>query len=386
MGETIQTASSADHDELVAAVGEFARAELLEQDIAWDRDESSCASVLPHLSEMGLFGLRTAERFGGLGTPMRPYVHMIRELAYASPSVAVTISVHNMVCEVVERFASDVVREKVLPRLASGELSAFAISEPDAGSDPSAARTRAEPVEGGWRLSGTKLWVTNGLSGKWFAVLARTGDVGEDARPEFSMLLLDAEQAGVERQAITGKMGIRGSETAEMVLDGVFVPETHLLGGRGDGLRSALAALDGGRIGIAAQAAGIAEACLDLMARYAKQRHQFGRPIGEFQAVQWMIADSAADTAAARLLMERAADLREAGAQHTREAATAKLFASEAACRVADRAVQVHGGYGFVKECRVEQLYRDARITRIYEGTSEIQRFVIARETMRQVD
>jgi alkylation response protein AidB-like acyl-CoA dehydrogenase len=375
-------ALSDDHQLLVDAVRDYARGELITRDAEWDRTEASCCAELAQLYELGLMGLRVPESDGGLGCPMVPYAHIIRELSYASPSVAVTVGVHSMVCEAIRMFAPETVRDKILTNLATGgNLSAFAISEANSGSDPGAARTRAEKVDGGWRLTGTKMWVTNGESGRWFIVLARTSR-REDVR-DLSMLLMDAEQDGVSRRPIKGKMGIRGSETAELSLEDVFVPDEHLLGSPGQGLNIALSALDGGRIGIAAQAVGIAEACQDAMVTYSQEREQFKRPISEFQAIQWMIADSATEIAAARLLFEQAAELKEAGRPFTRESAMAKLYASEMANRVAYRAVQVHGGYGFVNEFRVEQLYRDARVTTIYEGTSEIQRYVIAREVLR---
>ena len=372
-----------DQEMLVSAVRDFARSELAERDRAWDRDESSCCTELDNAYDMGLMGLRVPEALGGLETPMLTYGHLIRELAYASPSAAVTISVHNMVAEIVKVFARPELRDALLPRLITpGNLAAFAISEPNAGSDPGSARTRAERAGDAWKLHGSKMWVTNGLTGRWFVVLARTGNTGTSR--DLSMVLLDAEQPGVKRTAIKGKMGIRGSETAEMSLEGALVPAEHLLGEAGWGLRIALTALDGGRIGIASQAAGIAAAALDLMVGYARQREQFGRPIADFQAIQWMLADSRAELSAAQLLIDRAATLKDAGRPFTREASMAKLYASETAGRVVDRAVQVHGGYGFVHEFRVEQLYRDARITRIYEGTSEIQRHVIARDLVRR--
>ena len=371
-----------DHRLLIDGVRDYARGELLPLDVQWDRQETSCCERLGQLHEMGLMGLRVPEEYGGLECPMLPYAHIVRELAYASPSVAVMVSVHSMVCEAIKMFTSDAIRARVLHELAAPDnLSAFAISEPDAGSDPSSATTRAEPVDGGWKLHGNKFWVTNGLTGHWFIVLVRTGNNGTSE--DFSMVLLDARQEGVERRPIHGKMGIRGSETAEMNLDGAFVPTENLLGELGDGLKIALSALDGGRIGIASQAVGIGQACLDLMVSYAKERKQFQRPIAEFQAIQWMIADSRTELDASQLLIDRAAAVKQSGAPFTQEASMAKLFASEAANRIAYRAVQVHGGAGYVNECRVEQLYRDARITTIYEGTSEIQRHVIAREALR---
>lgn len=368
---------SEDHRLLVDVVRDFARAELTPRDIEWDRSETSCCSQLDQLYEMGLMGLRVPEEHGGLDCPNLPYAHIIRELAYASPSVAVTIAVHSMVCEVVNEFACAEVKREILPRLAQpGNLSAFAISEPDAGSDPASARTRADQVDGGYLLNGTKMWVTNGITGRWFVVLARTG------AEEFSTLLLDAHSDGVERRMIHGKMGIRGSETAEMSLENVFVPDQHLLGEPGWGMRIALSALDGGRIGIACQAVGIAAACIDLMVSYAKQREQFGQLIAKFQAIQWMIADSQAELMASQQLIDQAAWLKDQGRPYTQAASMAKLYAAEAANRIAYRAVQVHGGYGYSNEFRVEQLYRDARITTLYEGTSEVQRIVIARNLL----
>lgn len=370
---------SEDHRLLVEAVRDFARAELTPRDVQWDRTETSCCTELPQLAEMGLLGLRVPEEFGGLDIPPVCYAHIIRELAYASPSVAVTIAVHSMVCEIVGQFAAEPVRGELLTQLARpGNLSAFAISEADAGSDPGSAKTRAESVTDGYRLNGTKMWVTNGLTGRWFAVLVRTGP------DELSMVMLDAQSPGVERRSIPGKMGIRGSETAEMSLEDVFVPRANLLGRPGWGLRIALTALDGGRIGIAAQALGIASACVDLMVDYARQRVQFRQPLASFQAIQWMIADSQVELLAAQQLTDRAAWLKQEGRPYTRAASMAKLYASEAANRIAYRAVQVHGGYGYVNEFRVEQLYRDARVTSIYEGTSEVQRIVIARELLQQ--
>ena len=375
------TTISDDHRMLIEGVRDYAHGELLERDRQWDRTETSCCELLDQFAEMGLLGLRVPEEDGGVACPMVPYAHIIRELAYASPSVAVTISVHSMVCEIIRMYAAERVRDQLLSQLATtGNLSAFAISEPDAGSDPSSVRTRAEKVAGGWRLNGPKMWVTNGVCGRWFVVLARTGKTGKSK--DLSMLLMDTQQDGVERTVIHGKMGIRGSETAEMGLDNVFVPEENLLGEQGDGMRIALSALDGGRIGIASQALGISQACLDQMVDYSKERIQFKQPICKFQAIQWMIADSATEIAAAQLLVDQAATLKQAQRPFTKEASMAKLFAGEAANRIAYRAVQVHGGSGYCNDFRVEQLYRDARVTTIYEGTSEIQRYVIARSLL----
>ncbi|MFH1748696.1 MAG: acyl-CoA dehydrogenase family protein [Planctomycetota bacterium] len=379
----MSTVISDDHRILIEGVRDYARGELLERDREWDRTETSCCTLLDQYTEMGLLGLRVPEQDGGLACPMVPYAHILRELAYASPSVAVTISVHSMVCEIIKMYAAEGVRDRLLTQLATtNNLSAFAISEPDAGSDPSSVRTRAEKVKGGYRLTGPKMWVTNGITGRWFVVLARTDKTG--THKDLSMFLMDANQEGVARTQIHGKMGIRGSETAEMGLDKVFVPEENLLGQHGDGMNIALSALDGGRIGIASQAVGISQACIDEMVSYSLERQQFKQPISNFQAIQWMIADSATELDASQLLIDRAAQLKEQGDVFTCEASMAKLYAAEAANRIAYRAVQVHGGSGYCNDFRVEQLYRDARITSIYEGTSEIQRLVIARQLLRQ--
>ena len=368
---------------MVDAVRDFARAELTQRDIEWDHHETSCCTELNPLYEMGLMGMRVPEEYGGLDLPTTCYAHIIRELAYASPSVAVTIAVHSMVCEVLNKFASDEVKAHILPALVEpGNLSAFAISEPDAGSDPGSAKTRAVHDGGVYRLNGAKMWVTNGITGRWFVVLARLNN--GDNSDSLSMFLMDAQQTGLQRSIIHGKMGIRGSETAEMSLEDVVVPERNLLGETGWGLRIALTALDGGRIGIASQAVGIAAACLDLMVNYAKERKQFNEAIARFQAIQWMLADSKTELTASQLLIDQAAWLKDEGRDYTQAASMAKLYAAETASRIADRGVQVHGGYGFSSEFRIEQLYRDARITRIYEGTSEIQRVVIARNLLRE--
>ncbi|NOT00316.1 MAG: acyl-CoA dehydrogenase [Phycisphaerales bacterium] len=373
--------STTDNDRMfIDAVRNFARGNLLDPDRRADADESSMLNVLPAVADMGLMHLVVPDEFGGLGASMRLYATLIEEISYASPSVAVTLSVHSMVGKVLVRYASDEMKRRLLPGWGRADsLAAFAISEADAGSDASSAKTAAVKVAGGYRVTGSKMWITNGRCGKWYLVLVRAKDRPSD-EGKLTALVIDGQSNGIERDDIHGKMGIRGSETVVLHLNDVFVPESNRLCAEGDGLKACLAALDEGRIGIAAQAAGIAAACLDEMTSYARQRMQFGKPIGHFQAVQNMIADSAVELESSRLLIQRAAALIDAGQKATRQAAMAKLYASEAANRIAYRAVQVHGGSGYIHECRVEQLYRDARITTIYEGTSEIQRHVIARE------
>ena len=378
----MSTTLTEDQEMMVEAAREYARGELLELDRSWDEDETSMATVLPQLAEMGFMNLVASEELGGLACSYRLYADILHEIAYASPSVAVGLSVHNMVGSILEQHAAEPKRTEWLSQWGKAEsFGAFSVSEAGAGSDPSACTTEAKRVDGGYRVSGEKMWITNGLAGRWFMTLVRTDS--QAGKAGLSAVLVDGNAQGLERDKIRGKMGIRGSETAVIHYDDVFVPESHLLGAEGEGLKVCLAALDGGRIGIGSQATGIAQACLDEMVSYATQREQFGRPIANFQAIQIMIADSATELSAARALIHTAADLVDAGRIDSAASAKAKLFASEAANRIAYWAIQVHGGTGYVKECRVEQLARDARVTTIYEGTSEIQRIVIARELLR---
>ncbi|HEY3243258.1 MAG TPA: acyl-CoA dehydrogenase family protein [Phycisphaerae bacterium] len=370
---------SNDEELLIETVRDFARHELLPLDRACDLHEISIAQALPRLAEMGLLNLCLPENVGGLACSLQTYARIIHEVSYASPSAAVTLSVHNMVGDILARHAPEPQRTHWLSRWGEADsLSAFAISEAGAGSDASSARTRAVPVEGGFRIAGEKMWITNGLSARWFLLLVQTDSAG--TKTGLTAVVVDGREPGVERTAIKGKMGIRGSETIVLHLSDVFVQQSYQIGAMGEGLKVCLSTLNEGRIGIAAQATGIAEACLDAMIAYARQRTQFGRPIAEFQAIQNMVADSAVELAAARELTRRAAALIDSGRHEPSGSSMAKLYATESAGRIADRAVQVHGGTGYVHECRVEQLYRDVRVTRIYEGTSEIQRLVIARE------
>jgi alkylation response protein AidB-like acyl-CoA dehydrogenase len=370
-----------DERTLVEAVRSFAASNLLALDRACDQDESSVCQALPGIAELGLLNLLLPPEVDGLGCSRMTYAAIIHELAAASPAAAVTVAVHNMVGEMLWEHGSVRIRRHLLPQWGRPEsLAAFAISEPDAGSDPSRSSTRALRQGDRWVLRGSKMWISNGLHGRWFVTLVQTRELGN--KEGMCMILVDGAQDGVERIPIHGKMGIRGSETVSLHFTDAAAALDHLVGEDGAGLKLALGSLDGGRIGIAAQSTGIAEACLREMISYARQRQQFGQPIGRFQAIQQMVADSAVELEASKALIARACQAAEAGRPHTAPAARAKLYASETASRVADRAVQVHGGAGYVRDCRVEQLYRDARVTRIYEGTSEIQRLVIARDLL----
>jgi len=377
------TDNFAGHDDplLVRAARDYSRAELLDRDRQWDKGNGSVADILPELAEMGLLGLMTPEDVGGLGCSYRTYAAILHEIAYASASAAVTVGVHNLVGLVVDRSASPDLRRKWLEGWCDpNNFAAFAISEANAGSDPGASLTKADRRGDGFVLNGEKMWITNGLSARWFVTLARTSP--DKGKSGLSLLMVDGNSDGLQRTPIHGKMGIRGSETAVIAFDDVKVPTENLLGTEGGGLSASLAALDGGRIGIAVQAVGIGRACLDEMIGYAREREQFGTKISGFQAIQEMIADTQVELAAAEQLIGYAAWAKDTDRHDPAACSRAKLFASEAANRIAYRAVQLHGGMGYVNECRVEQLYRDARITTIYEGTSEIQRIVIARHLL----
>ena len=358
---------------------DFAQSELLPLDRKWDKDESSVVEVLGQLGEMGLLCLCVPEDLNGLGCSYKVYAAIIHELAAASPSVAVTVSVHNMVGNSLRKFVTPELRKGPLAEWGSpANFGAFCLSEAGAGSDAGATVTSAVPVDGGFKLTGEKMWITNGMNARWFLTLARLRGGGFDG--ELTAFLVNGNQNGLERTKIQGKMGIRGSETAVIHLNDVFVPHAYQIGEPGSGLSVFLASLNEGRIGIAAQSTGIAEACLTEMIAYALQREQFGQAIAKFQAVASMIADSTLEFEASKSLTWQAACSIDAGEPDRAASSMAKLYSSESANRIAYRAVQVHGGTGYVNECRVEQLYRDARVTTIYEGTSEVQRIVIARQ------
>lgn len=334
------------------------------------------------LAEQGLLGVNLQSRYGGAEAGVVSYALAMTEIARACASTAVTMAVTNMVGEVVQTFGSDAQREEHLPKLTSGEYltGAFALSEPGAGSDAASLGTVARKTDDGWVIDGQKQWITNGGYAGLFVVWARTGGPGAKG---ISTFLVKKGTPGLSVGRPENKHGLRGSNTVPLTFDECRVPKDALLGDEGMGFRVAMMALDGGRIGISAQAIGIGTAALEAAVAYAKERQAFGRPIAEFQAIQWMLADSRTELEAARLLCLRAASMKERGVPFTREASSSKLFASEAANRVCNRAMQVHGGYGYTREFPVERYLRDVRITTIYEGTSEIQRMVIAREVLR---
>jgi alkylation response protein AidB-like acyl-CoA dehydrogenase len=358
--------------------------EFAERELAPVAAELDAREEFPHEQRrsgaaLGFFGLAVPRECGGQGADTVSYAVCVEELSRGMAAFGVPVSVHNsLVCYPIAKLGTADQKEKYLPRLAAGELlGGFSLTEPGSGSDASAMRTHARKVDGGWVLDGHKTFVSMGKNGGLYVVMAITDPDAKRSRA-ISTLLVERGMPGFSTGRQVSKMGMRATDTAELHFDGVFVPDENLLGLRGDGFKVALGALDGGRIGIAAQAIGIAQAALDEATRYARGREQFGAPIANFQAVQFKLADMATEVEAARLLTLQAAAIKDAGLPVTKQAAMAKLFASEAAVRAASAAVQVHGGYGYIKDYAVERLYRDAKVTEIYEGTSEIQRLVIA--------
>lgn len=341
------------------------------------------ADLVRGLGELGLLAVNVPEALGGSGAGAVAYAVALQEIAAADCSVAVTMAVTNMVGEIIARFGTPAQQARCLPRLASGEwlAGAFALSEPEAGSDAASLRTTAVRRGEGWMIEGEKLWITSGDVAGVLVVWARTGP-GAGASG-ITAFLVEGGTPGLRVGRHESKMGLRASSTVALSFEGCEVPDQARLGEPGQGYRIALAALDGGRIGIAAQATGTIRAALEASARYAKERTSFGVPIAEHEAIRFMLADLATEHDAARLLVLRAAALKEAGLPFTREASMAKLYAAEAAQRAVTKAVQIHGGYGYTDAFPVERYFRDARVQTIYEGTSEIQRLVIARDLLR---
>ena len=376
-----------DQREIQALTRDFADAEIAPNASEWDREHRFPRELFGKLAELGLMGTCIPEEYGGAGADFLSYILVLEELSRADAGVGVTVAVHTSAATLpVLMLGTDEQKSRFVPPLARGEhLGAFALTEPEAGSDAGALRTRADANGDGWTITGGKQWITNGTYAGLFLLFART-DPGTPGARGVSAFLLDADHVRVTRDE--EKLGLNSSVTNDIVVEGAQVGRDRLLHEEGRGFRIAMATLDGGRIGIAAQALGIAQAAYDVAREYAKERRTFGRPIAEHQAIQHKLADMSTEIDAARLLVYRAAWLRQEGRPHTEEGAKAKLFASEMARRQTAEAIQILGGYGYTKEFPVERYYRDAKITEIYEGTSEIQRLVIARSVLglRQVE
>jgi len=366
-----------------AMAAEFAQEHVAPIASEIDRDARFPHETVKRMGELGLLGIMVPEQWGGSGADTISYVVALEEIAKACASHAVVMSVNNsLYCEPVWKFGTDEQRARFLKPVAAGHaLGCFALTEPEAGSDARNQHTVAVRDGDHYVITGRKLFISTGREASYALVFAQTDP--SQAHRGVSAFVVEKNTPGFLVSKTEDKLGIRASDTAELVFDACRVPAAHRLGDEGRGFHIALATLDGGRIGIAAQAVGIAAGAYERSLRYARERKAFGVPIGEHQMVGWMLADMATTIEGARLMTLKAAGLKDAGRPYTKEASMAKLFAAETAMKVATDAVQVHGGYGFIREAEVERYFRDAKITQIYEGTSQIQKLVIAREVLK---
>ena len=373
---------SADQREIQALARDFAREQIEPNAAEWDREHHFPRAVFAQLAELGLMGVCIPEEYGGAGADFLSYILVLEEISRADAGVGVTVAVHTSAVTLpILTFGTDEQRSRFVPPLARGEaIGAFALTEAESGSDAGSLRTSATPDGDGWRISGAKQWISTAAFAGTFLLFART-DPGTPGARGVSAFILDPEHVRVTRTE--EKLGLNSSVTNDLVVEDAQVGRDRLLHEEGKGFRVAMATLDGGRIGIAAQALGIAQAAYDVARAYALERRQFGQRIAEFQAIQWKLADMSTQIDAARLLVYRAAWRKQNGLPHTEEGAKAKLFASETARRQTGEAIQILGGYGYTKEFPVERYYRDAKITEIYEGTSEIMKLVIAEDMLR---
>ena len=365
-----------------AAVRDLCAREFAPEVGRWDLEAIVPRSAVAKLAAQGFLGMAIPEDSGGVGYDTRTIAMVLEEIARVSAALAIMIAVHNSVGALpVFRFGNEEQRRRFLPRLVSKELGAFSLSEPGAGSDAAAIRSTAVRDGSHYVLNGTKNWVTNGEQAGVYLIFARTAKEG-GARG-LSAFIVERDTPGLVIGRAEDKMGLRGSDTVALSLQDLRVPADQRLGEEGEGFRIAMSMLDSGRIGVAAQALGVARAAFEDSARYAQQRQAFGQPLSRIQAIQFKLAEMERRLQCTRLLLQRAAWLKDIGQPYSREASMAKLYASEAATWVTHQAIQIHGGYGYVKEYAVERYYRDARVMEIYEGTSEIQRLVIARSLLK---
>jgi alkylation response protein AidB-like acyl-CoA dehydrogenase len=362
-----------------SAVREWVAAVVTPDALRNDREQRFPQEALDGLRQTGFVGMSIPEEYGGGGADPLTYCLFIEELGRGDANVRSIMSVHlGLVAGSVARWGTEAQKQEWLPRMATGEvLGCFGLTEPDHGSNPADLRASAEPLPGGgWRISGRKVFITNGTIAQVALVMARTGGPGAKG---VSAFLVPTDRPGFSAVPLHGKLGLRSCDTAELVLDGVEVGPDARLGADGDGLKVALSALDDGRMSIAASCTGIGQSALEIMTAYAGSREQFGKPIAGHQLVQELIADSAVDVDASRLLTWAVADLKARGERYSLAASKAKLFATEASIRVANACIQVHGGYGYVDEYPAAKLLRDARVTTLYEGTSQVQKLLIGR-------
>jgi alkylation response protein AidB-like acyl-CoA dehydrogenase len=374
-----------DEQELLRrSVREFAEAEIRPHVMEWDEAQRFPMDLLPRMAELGLMGIQFPEEYGGAGMSALDYCLCIEELARVCPAIALSVAAHNGLCSAhIHLFGSEAQKRQYLPRLVRGEvLGAWGLTEAGAGSDAAAMRTTAVRQGDCWVLNGAKSFITHGSIGGVMVVIAVT-DRARGHRG-ISAFVLEHGTPGMRSGKKENKLGMRASDTSEVVFEDCRVPASQLLGDEGQGFINTLQVLDAGRIGIAALSVGLAQGAYEAARHYALTRRQFGQPIAEFQAIQWKLADTVTRIEAARLLTYRAAYLKDRGVRTTRESAMAKLYASEIAVRAADDCVQIHGGYGFIKDYPAEKFFRDVKLLTIGEGTSEIQRLVIARQLLGQ--
>ncbi|HVD93904.1 MAG TPA: acyl-CoA dehydrogenase [Vicinamibacterales bacterium] len=365
-------------------VREFAEVEIQPHVMEWDEAQQFAPDLLPKLAALGLMGIQFSEEYGGAGMSAVDYCICIEELARVDPAIALSVAAHNGLCSAhIAMFGTQAQKTQYLPRLVKGEvLGAWGLTESQAGSDAAAMRTVAVRQGQCWVLNGAKTFITHGAIGGVMVVMAVT-DRAKGNRG-ISAFVLEHGTPGMSAGKKENKLGMRASDTSEVIFQDCRLPQAQMLGEEGQGFINTLQVLDAGRIGIAALSVGLAQGAYEAARNYAKERRQFGQPIGSFQAIQWKLADAATKIEASRLLTYRAAYLKDLGRRMTKESAMAKLYASETAVRVADDCVQIHGGYGFVKDYPAEKYFRDVKLLTIGEGTSEIQRLVIARQLLGQ--
>jgi len=365
-------------------VRKFAEKEIRPQVMAWDEAKTFPMAVMKQLGEMGMMGIIFPEQYGGAGMGYLEYAVIVEELSRVDGSVGISVAAHNSLCSNhIYAMGTEAQKQKYLVPLASGKaIGAWGLTEPEAGSDAGALRTVARKEGSHWVLNGTKNFITHATVGEIAVVMARTRPGhGTDG---ISAFILEKGMNGFRAGKQENKLGLRASDTSELIMEDVKVPEENLLGEEGVGFKQAMKTLDGGRISIGALGLGMAQGAFEASVKYAKARHTFGKPISEHQGIQFKLADMQVQIEAARLLIHKAANLKDQGLPYGKAASMAKLYSSEIACRVADEAIQIHGGYGYIKDYPVEKFYRDVKLCTIGEGTSEIQRMVIARYLMQE--
>jgi alkylation response protein AidB-like acyl-CoA dehydrogenase len=364
-------------------VRDFARAEVAPKAQAWDKEERFPKEIVPRLAELGLLGIRIPEEYGGAGLDVLSYAICVEEIARVDGSLALTVASHNgLGTGHILSFGNEEQKRRYLPKAASGEwLAAWALTEPGSGSDSAGLATTARRDGNDWVLNGTKMFITQGSVGGFCVVLARTNP-NVSKQKGITAFVVEHGTKGFSASKHLEKLGCRSSDTVELTFEDVRIPDSQRIGEVDRGFLDTMSILDRGRVSIAAMALGLGEGALDMAVTYAKDRKQFAKPIADFQAIQWMLADSKTELEAAALLTYRAACLADSGKRYSQEASMAKLYASEAASRACNRALQIHGGYGYTREFNVERHLRDAKICEIGEGTSEVQRIVIAKHLL----